>query len=111
MPVRPTVVPHHSAPPDPSAVSLELRSCNCVGVTLAIHAPRAGQVEVAGDFTNWEPVVLSLADSGVWTVELPLSRGTYRFNVRIDGGGWIVPAGVTGLTDEFGGAVGLLRVP
>lgn len=111
VPVRPTAVPHHSAPLDASAASLELRSCNCVGVTLAIHAPAAVQVEIAGDFSNWEPVALSRDDSGTWTVGLPLSRGTYRFNVRIDGGAWIVPAGVSGLTDEFGGAVGVLRVP
>lgn len=111
VPVRPTALPRHSAPLDPAAASLELRSCECDGITLAIHAPGAvAQVEIAGDFSNWEPVALSLADSGVWTAELPLSRGTYRFNVRIDGGGWIVPAGVTGLRDEFGGVVGLLRV-
>jgi hypothetical protein len=42
---------------------------------------------------------------------LGLSRGTYRFNIRIDGGNWIVPAGVSRLADEFGGDVGLLRVP
>jgi predicted carbohydrate-binding protein with CBM48 len=111
VPVRPAAPRLQSAPLDPPAASIELRPCRCSGVTLAIHAPGAGQVEVAGDFSNWEAVVLSRADSEVWIVELPLSRGTYRFNVRIDGGEWIVPVGVTGLTDEFGGAVGLLRVP
>jgi 1,4-alpha-glucan branching enzyme len=82
-----------------------------VGITLAILAPGAALVEVAADFSNWEPVRLSQADSGVWTADLPLTRGTYRFNIRIDGGEWIVPAGVTRLSDEFGGTVGLLRVP
>lgn len=111
VPVRRRTVAHHSAPPDPPAASLELRACSCVGITLAILAPGATRVEVAGDFSNWEPVTLSPADSGVWTADLPLTRGTYRFNIRIDGGEWIVPAGVTGLSDEFGGTVGLLRVP
>ena len=76
-----------------------------------VHAPLATQVEVTGDFSNWEPVALSRTGSGEWSAVLPLSRGTYRFNVRIDGGAWIVPAGVSRLNDEFGGDVGLLRVP
>jgi hypothetical protein len=111
VPVRPSAVPRHSAPLDPPAASLEVRPCDCAGVSLAIHAPGAAQVEVAGDFSNWEPVALSRGVDGVWIAPLAVSRGTYRFNVRIDGGEWIVPAGVTGLRDEFGGAVGLLRVP
>lgn len=68
-------------------------------------------MEIAGEFTNWEPVALSHDDGDLWTAALALARGTYRFNIRIDGGDWIVPAGVTGVSDEFGGAVGLLRVP
>jgi predicted carbohydrate-binding protein with CBM48 len=111
VPVRPSVPQPHAGPLDPPAASIELRSCRCAGVTFAIHAPGAAQVEIAGEFTNWEPVALSRADGDAWTAALPLSRGTYRFNVRIDGGDWIVPAGVTGVRDEFGGTVGLLRVP
>lgn len=113
LPVRPSHVTHHSAPDpaDPVSPTIELRACRCAGVAFLVHAPGAVRVEVAGDFSNWEPVTLSPADGGAWTTVLGLSRGTYRFNIRIDGGDWIVPAGVSRLADEFGGDVGLLRVP
>lgn len=111
VPARAGAPQHHSPPLDPPAVSVEIRSCNCAGVTLAVHAPGATRVEVSGDFTNWEAVALSRTDGDAWTTPLAVAPGTYRFNVRIDGGDWIVPAGVTGVSDEFGGEVGLLRVP
>lgn len=110
VPVVPAVQTRSTAL-DPPTTAIELRSCRCAGVSLAIHAPGATRVEVAGDFTNWEPVALLQEDGDMWTTALGLSRGTYRFNVRIDGGDWIVPAGVTGVSDEYGGTVGLLHVP
>jgi hypothetical protein len=114
VPLQPSRASHHSAPDPadpPVAASVELRDRHCTGMAFVIHAPGATLVEVTGDFTNWEPVRLTPADAGAWTAVLPLSRGSYRFNVRIDGGDWIVPQGVSHLADEFGGDVGLLRVP
>jgi hypothetical protein len=112
-PVAPARVAHHSAPDpvDPVAASVELRSCRCAGITLVVHALGAARVEVTGDFSDWEPVTLAPTDAGAWVAVLALAPGTYRFNVRIDGGEWIVPEGVSRLVDEFGGDVGLLRVP
>jgi hypothetical protein len=45
-----------------------------------------------------------------WTVTLPLSTGAYQMNVRVNGGEWLVPPGLTPLKDEFGGTTGLLVV-
>jgi AMP-activated protein kinase-like protein len=113
VPYQPAHASHHSAPdpPDPVAASVELRDCHCAGTELVVHAAEATRVEVTGDFSNWEPVTLSRSEGGAWITVLDLTTGTYRFNVRIDGGDWIVPAGVSHVTDEFGGDVGLLRVP
>lgn len=91
-------------PDDPPSASVE-------GRTLVIHAAGAKLVEVSGDFTDWNPVVLTADTAGTWAVSVPLARGTYRFNVRLDRGEWMVPAGVTRIKDEFGGEVGLLIVP
>jgi len=41
---------------------------------------------------------------------MPIARGTHQINLRVNGGRWIVPPGLTPITDEFGGAVGLLIV-
>ncbi len=90
-------------PDDPPSASVE-------GHTLVIHAVGAKLIEVSGDFTDWVPVMLTADTAGTWVVSVPLAPGTYRFNVRLDGGEWIVPAGVTRIKDEYGGDVGLLIV-
>jgi hypothetical protein len=76
---------------------------------LTIVAPGARTVELAGDFSDWQPISLE-AREGFWMLDLALPPGVHRLNVRIDGGRWMVPRGATQQTDEFGGTVGLLVV-
>jgi hypothetical protein len=78
---------------------------------IRIYAPDASAVEIAGDFTAWMPVRLARETEGWWSLVRPLSRGRYEMNVRVDGGPWLVPAGLISVTDEFEGAAGLLMVP
>jgi hypothetical protein len=77
---------------------------------LSVIAPRARRVEITGDFTNWKPLTLTRAADGRWTATLALSAGTHRLNARIDGGSWIVPPGLTTMSDDFAGEVGLLVI-
>jgi hypothetical protein len=79
-------------------------------VLLMVHAPSAGRVEINGDFTGWTPVDLERMSEGWWTRALPIASGKYEMNLRVDGGGWIVPPGLLEMKDEFGGSVGLLIV-
>jgi hypothetical protein len=73
-------------------------------------APGAKSVEVSGDFDRWRPVAMKELRDGLWEVSLPLPPGTYRINVRIDGGRWLPPAGLPQAEDEFNGSVGVLVV-
>jgi len=50
------------------------------------------------------------ASGAVWRLSMPIARGTHQINLRVNGGRWLVPPGLTPITDEFGGAVGLLVV-
>jgi len=112
-PAHPTPAFHTAAGvdrDDRALVSVEVHPCRCAGPTLVVHAGQASTVEVSGDFSDWEPVPLAPGEGATWMVTLPLAPGTYRFNIRIDGGAWVVPIGVTRLADEFGGTVGLLTV-
>ncbi len=77
--------------------------------TIAITARDARTVEIAGDFTEWVPVELR-RERGRWVIDWPLEPGTYRCNIRIDGGPWTVPDGLPSVQDDFGGEVGVLVV-
>ena len=77
---------------------------------LRIHAAGAASVEVMGDFTDWNPLRLTGAGNGIWEARLQLPAGVHRLNVRIDGGEWVVPAGVRAEADDFGTVVGVIVV-
>jgi chromosome partitioning protein len=50
--------------------------------------PRAQNVEVAGDFNNWQPQetpMQKVGDSGVWQTQLKLPAGRYRYRLVVDG--------------------------
>ena len=78
---------------------------------VVVRAPAAATVEVAGDFTDWQPVALRRTGADVWETVLHIPRGVHRVNLRIDGGTWTAPAGAAHAEDEFGGEVGIVTVP
>jgi hypothetical protein len=93
------------------AVRLDVHAERGGPVRLQLHAPDAARVELAGDFTDWDPVLLTRVGRGTWEATLQIASGVHRVNVRIDGGEWIVPAGVTRSIDDFGSEVGIFAIP
>lgn len=77
---------------------------------ITVHVPGARDVELSGDFTAWKPISLRRLRGDEWSVSLPLGVGTHRVNIRIDGGAWVAPPGMTTTSDDFAGEVGLLVV-
>jgi hypothetical protein len=75
------------------------------GREVIVHAPGAGQVELAGDFTDWRPVTLQPSGAGGWRTVIPIRPGLHRLAVRIDRGGWQAPPGSRAIRNEFGGEV------
>lgn len=70
-------------------------------VSFALVRPEAESVDIAGDFTNWEPVPM-VRDDGVWKVLLPVEPGAHHFAFRVDGD-WFVPEDAPGRSlDEWG---------
>jgi hypothetical protein len=96
-------------PPDASAPRIEFLRRGS-SLLLRVLAPGAARVELMGDFTAWEPVAMAPAGGGSFELMLAPGRGLHRFNVRVDGGSWTVPAGVRVTADEFGGFVGTIVV-
>ena len=67
-------------------------------------------MEIAGDFSDWQPVALAPAGEGVWRTSLSLAPGVHRVALRINGGDWIAPPGLSAVPDDFVGSAGLLIV-
>jgi chromosome partitioning protein len=50
--------------------------------------PRAGNVQIAGDFNNWKPETTPMekvGDSGVWQTKIQIPKGKYRYRLVVDG--------------------------
>ena len=100
-----------AAVPAPDAVGpLGIHAVSAGQYRLSVYAPRAHSVEITGDFTGWKPVSLTRGEGAEWSVTLALFPGTHRVNARVDGGAWIVPAGLPTMTDDFAGDVGVLVI-
>ena len=76
-----------------------------------VRAPAARTVELMADFTNWQPLRMRHAANDAWELAMPITPGSHRVNVRVDGGEWSAPPGAGTVHDEFNGVVGLLVVP
>jgi hypothetical protein len=87
-----------------------LRGDDSNAAQILLRAPGAATVEVMGDFSNWEPMVLSQSGAGWWLLPVTLAPGLYRFNIRYDGGRWETPSGLPSEDDEFNGRVGVLLI-
>jgi chromosome partitioning protein len=57
------------------------------GVIFSAYYPTASTVQIAGDFNNWQPqqTPMRQVSDGVWKVKLPLSAGSYRYRLVVDG--------------------------
>lgn len=75
------------------------------GREVLIHVPGASKVELAGDFTDWEPVDLQPVEDGGWRALLHIPPGLHRLAILIDRGEWRPPPGTRPVRNEFGGDV------
>jgi hypothetical protein len=98
-------------PPRPRAIRVRGVAPPTRGITrLAIEAPGAFSVEVAGDWNEWQRVPAHRADGDVWYVDLPLAPGEYRYTFLVDGKDWRVPKGAVAADDGFGSKVAWVTV-
>jgi hypothetical protein len=89
---------------------VEIRRLDDGRLRLALRY-RAGvsRLEIAGDWNGWRPMPLR-PDAGRWVAELEVAAGTYAYALIADGD-WVLPDGVQGVDDGFGGRVARLIVP
>jgi hypothetical protein len=92
-----TIVSKTSVPPVKQEVS---------PVEFYIKAPQAKSVLLAGDFNNWQPQKTPLklrGKDGLWSVDVPLSKGNeYQYKFVVDGD-WIEDPSRTDKKEVFAG--------
>ncbi len=58
------------------------------GIRFTIDVPGAKQVQIAGDFNDWDPskgAMLDMDGQGIWSKILPLKPGRYQYRYVVDG--------------------------
>lgn len=100
------------SPEAPRPVQLRGEPRPAPGMTrLAIRAPGARRVELAGDWSSWTLVpARRAADGAHWYVDVRLAPGRYRYAFRVDGTRWSVPEGTKAVDDGFGGKSAWLTI-
>lgn len=95
------------APPRPP---MSARRLDDGRVRLELRYPSMGDsLRIAGDWNGWTPVPLTRKGRDRWMVELEMAPGAYAFAL-LDGERWVLPRGMTGVDDGFGGVVATLLV-
>jgi hypothetical protein len=82
-------------------------------VRFVLVNPLATRVALVGDFNGWAVDGVALtptAESGVWSVSLPLATGRYEYAFVVDGAQWVADPALPVIRDEFGGEHSVLRL-
>ena len=82
-------------------------------VVLSSLYPRAGTVQIAGDFNNWQPegnCFEKVGENGAWQIKLPLQAGRYRYRLVVDGQWQQDPYNETTEMNPFGEMNSVLEV-
>ncbi len=67
-------------------------------------------VEVAGDFSNWQPLPL-VREGGLLVARVRLPPGKHRVAVRVNLGEWRAPRNLARVRDDYGGEAGIVVIP
>lgn len=82
-------------------------------VTLKYFSPDAREVQVAGNFNDWQPQATPLKKAGdaEWCVELSLHPGIYEYRFVVDGHWCEDPLAASRGANPYGGCNSILIVP
>ncbi len=97
----------------PEAPSTSAGRAALVTVRFEADLPRARDVAVIGDFSQWRsPVSLRRDADGVWRTEVALPPGSYEYVFVVDGNQWITdPRASYHRQDGFGNNNNVVVVP
>lgn len=77
-----TVAP---APGPIPAASVPPGAAKIKATRFTYYSRTANQVQIVGDFNNWNPQNFRRNDKGGWVISLPIPPGDYSYNYLVDG--------------------------
>jgi hypothetical protein len=93
-----------------TVAAFDLRDAGSNQQTLVVRVGGVERVEIMGDFTAWEPKLLTRIGRDRWEITLPIPPGIHQINIRVDNGRWRPPPGTPTMRDGYSGEVGILVV-
>lgn len=82
-----------------------------VSYALSYANKNAKEVQVAGDFNNWQPASTPLKRDGeIWQTYLTLAPGTYQYQLVVDGEWILDPENAEEVSNNIGGVNSLLSI-
>ncbi|MDQ3998352.1 MAG: hypothetical protein M3303_15190, partial [Gemmatimonadota bacterium] len=86
-------IPKRRVPVASSATvsAFDVRDAGASQQTLVVRVGGVERVEVMGDFTAWEPKLLTRIGRDRWEITLPITPGIHQVNIRVDNGRWRPP--------------------
>lgn len=94
--------------PRPPGVVIERVNGDRVRLLVRYRHP-VETLRIAGDWNGWLPTAMTPRGHSEWTIEVTLPPGSYQYALLADGN-WVLPDGVAGMDDGFGGRVARLFV-
>jgi len=64
-----------------------------------------------GDFNQWQPQPMAVAEEGFWTASVRLPAGAHHYAYQTGDGATVIPPGVPTVDDGFGGVSAVVVVP
>jgi hypothetical protein len=98
------------AAPGATVFAFDIRDVGSSQQTLVVRVGGVERVEIMGDFTAWEPKLMTRIGRDRWEITLPIAPGIHQVNIRVDTGRWRPPPGTPTMRDGFSGEVGILVV-
>ncbi len=80
--------------------------------TFRFYAPEAKEVQLAGDFNDWQPQPLKKPrkSNGFWEASLALKPGQYQYKFVVDGNWQVDPNHGNTIPNAFGTVNSLIQV-
>jgi hypothetical protein len=101
---------HAGADPEAAAEPFATTPLGDRRYRVVVRLANVARAELASDCTAWRPIPMRRLHGDLWAADLVAEPGAHRVSLRLDGGAWSAPPGLTEVSDDFGGSAGVFVI-